>query len=182
VGFKLGGNLVPSTFADKFYYKDIKHTREQSEEGTAEFRATLLTLAAHLSEDDKLKVVLFLRALTDNLPLAYNLKCLFHNNFASQAHRIAIEEGFLLAIADYLRACTPPLQQITWKECFGRFRDFMGFVLEGALKVNLTEEMRAEANCVEIQRNCHFTLGAIREPRLVKLDSAGVVLVDRQAF
>lgn len=27
VGFKLQGNLVPSTYADKFYYKDIKHTR-----------------------------------------------------------------------------------------------------------------------------------------------------------
>ena len=31
VTFKQGSNLVPSTFADKFYYKDIKHTREQSE-------------------------------------------------------------------------------------------------------------------------------------------------------
>lgn len=27
VNFKLQGNLVPSTYADKFYYKDIKHTR-----------------------------------------------------------------------------------------------------------------------------------------------------------
>lgn len=30
VGFKLSSNLVPSTFADKFYYKDVKHSREQS--------------------------------------------------------------------------------------------------------------------------------------------------------
>lgn len=182
VGFKLSGNLVPCTFADKFYYKDIKHTREQSEEGVAELRSTLLTLAAHLGDDDKIKVVLFLRAFTDNLPLAYNLKCLFHNNFVSQVHRIAIEEGFLVAIADFIRGCTPQLDQFTWKECFARFRDFMGFVLEGALKIALTEEMRAEYKCVEVQRNCHFTLGAIREPKLIKLDSGGVVLVDRQAF
>lgn len=25
--FKLSSNLVPCTFADKFYYKDIKHVR-----------------------------------------------------------------------------------------------------------------------------------------------------------
>lgn len=30
VAFKLTGNLVPCTFADKFYYKDVKHVREQS--------------------------------------------------------------------------------------------------------------------------------------------------------
>jgi hypothetical protein len=30
VTFKLNGNLVPCTFADKFYYKDIKHVKEQS--------------------------------------------------------------------------------------------------------------------------------------------------------
>lgn len=35
---------------------------------------------------------------------------------------------------------------------------------------------------MEIQRNCHFTLGAIRNPRLMKLDSGGLVLVDREAF
>lgn len=49
VAFKLGGNLVPCTFADKFYYKDIKHVREQSDDGIAELRLTLLTLTAHLS-------------------------------------------------------------------------------------------------------------------------------------
>jgi hypothetical protein len=31
LAFKLASNLVPCTFADKFYYKDIKHIREQSE-------------------------------------------------------------------------------------------------------------------------------------------------------
>jgi len=29
--FKLNSNLVPCTYADKFYYKDIVHTRIQSE-------------------------------------------------------------------------------------------------------------------------------------------------------
>ena len=28
--FKLNSNLVPCTYADKFYYKDIKHIRQQS--------------------------------------------------------------------------------------------------------------------------------------------------------
>lgn len=32
LSFKLSSNLVPCTFADKFYYKDIKHIRDQSEE------------------------------------------------------------------------------------------------------------------------------------------------------
>lgn len=99
----------------------------------------MLTVAAHLSDDDKIKVVAFLRSLTGNLPLAYSLKCLFANNFASQLHRIAIEEGFIIAIADYLRGCTLGLIQPTWKECFSRFRDFIGFVFEGALKIPLTE-------------------------------------------
>jgi hypothetical protein len=91
VAFKLNGNLMPCTFADKFYYKDVKTVREQNEEGTAELRSTLMTLAAHLSDDDRVRVVAFLRTLTGNLPLAYGLKCLLKNNFASQAHRIAIE-------------------------------------------------------------------------------------------
>jgi hypothetical protein len=26
LSFKLNSNLVPCTFADKFYYKDVKHT------------------------------------------------------------------------------------------------------------------------------------------------------------
>jgi hypothetical protein len=30
VTFKLTGNLFPCTFADKFYYKDVKHVRDQS--------------------------------------------------------------------------------------------------------------------------------------------------------
>lgn len=102
-----------------------------------------MTLAAHLSDDDKVKVVTFLRAWTDNMPLVYNLKCLFHNNFVSQVHRIAIEEGLLLAVADYINGCTPALDQLTWKESFTKFRNFMGFVLEGALKIPLTEELRA---------------------------------------
>jgi hypothetical protein len=153
--------------------------RKQTEEGIAELRSTLLTLTAHLSEDDKMKLIAYLRTLTGNLPLAYNLKCLFANNFVSQVHRIAIEEGLLAALADFLRGCTPALDQLEWKECFTKFRDFIGFVLEGALKLQLTEDLRAEAKCVEVQRNCHFTLGPIREPRLAKLDNGDTVLVDR---
>ena len=107
MSFKLSGNLVPCTFADKFYYKDIKHIREQSEEGIAELRATLLTLAAHLSSDDKIKFVHFVRSLTKNNPLTFGLKSLLSNNFISQVHRIAIEEGLLAALASYLLKCKP---------------------------------------------------------------------------
>ena len=31
LNFKLNSNLFPCTFADKFYYKDIKHTRQQTD-------------------------------------------------------------------------------------------------------------------------------------------------------
>ena len=122
----------------------------------------MLTLTAHLSADDKLKLVTFVRGLTGNLALAYNLKCLFANNFVSQVHRIAIEEGLLAAVAEYLLACNPASDQLKWKECFTKSRDFFGFVLEGALKIPLTEEVRKEAQCVEVQRNCHFTMVPIR--------------------
>ena len=98
----------------------------------------MLTLTAHLSTDDKLKLVTFVRGLTGNLALAYNLKCLFANNFVSQVHRIAIEEGLLAAVAEYLLACNPVPDQLKWKECFTKSRDFFGFVLEGALKIPLS--------------------------------------------
>jgi hypothetical protein len=49
------------------------------------------------------------------MPLAYNIKCLLANNFVSQVHRIAIEEGLLAALAEYLRNCLPIPDQITWK-------------------------------------------------------------------
>ena len=67
----------------------------------------MLVITAHLSDDDKLKLTTFMRGLTHNMPLVYGLKCLMSNNFISQSHRIAIEEGLMLAIADYLRNCTP---------------------------------------------------------------------------
>lgn len=69
-------------------------------------------LAAHLSEDDKLKLTTLIRGLTENMPLVYGLKCLMSNNFISQAHRIAIEEGLMLAVADYLKNSTPELDNL----------------------------------------------------------------------
>jgi len=50
----------------------------------------LLLLSAHLSNDDKLKIISFIRGLTLNMPLTFGLKCLLNNTFVSQAHRIAI--------------------------------------------------------------------------------------------
>ena len=107
LSFKIIGNQVPNTFASKFYYKDVKHTRPQSDESVTHLRSNLLILAAHLSDDDKLKLTTFVRAYTHNLPLAYGLKCLLSNNFVSQAHRIAIEEGLLLAVSEYIKGSTP---------------------------------------------------------------------------
>jgi len=46
------------------------------------------------------------------MPLAYALKCLLRNNFVSQCHRIALEEGLLLALSEYIRSCTPQLEQL----------------------------------------------------------------------
>jgi Ubiquitin family len=99
LAFRQNSNLVPCTFADKFYYKDVKHTREQSEDSLTSLRANLLILAAHLADDDKLKFAVFIRGLTQNLPLVFALKCLFVNDFLSQAHRIALEEGLLIAVS-----------------------------------------------------------------------------------
>ena len=77
VKFKQTGNYVPVNFSDKFYYKDIQHTREQSEASLNTLRTHFLALAAHLSEDDKLRVVTFLRGYTKNTPMAFALKAMF---------------------------------------------------------------------------------------------------------
>ena len=53
-----------------------------------------------------------MRGLTQNMPLVYGLKCLMSNNFISQCHRIAIEEGLMLAVADYIKSCTPELDKV----------------------------------------------------------------------
>ena len=48
------------------------------------------------------------------MPLVYGLKCLMRNNFVSQGHRIAIEEGLLLAMADHVKNCTPEMDKIEY--------------------------------------------------------------------
>ena len=133
--FKLGSNLVPCTFADKFYYKDIKHIREQSEVSIIELRSNLMVLASHLSEDDKVRLPYFIRALTHNMPLVYGLKCLMRNNFISQCHRIAIEEGLMLALSEHLTNSTPELDTLEYSEIFSQFRSFLDYVLEGFKKI-----------------------------------------------
>lgn len=69
------------------------------------------------------------------MPLVYAFKCLMRNNFLSQAHRIALEEGLLLAISEYIRACTPVLDQLEYSNIFTHIRDFLGYVLEGMKKL-----------------------------------------------
>ena len=114
LSFKLNSNLVPCTYADKFYYKDIKHIREQSENSIVELRSNLLALTAHLSDDDKVRLPYFIRGLTQNMPLAYAVKCLMRNNFLSQCHRIALEEGLMLALSEHIKSCTPELDKLEY--------------------------------------------------------------------
>ena len=113
--FKVVGNQVPSTFADKFHFKDIRHVRVQSEESLTELRANLLALTAHLAEDDKLRFGTFIRAFSHDLPLTFGLKCLLNSNFVSQCHRIAIEEGLLMALSDYIKSSSPQLDALEYK-------------------------------------------------------------------
>lgn len=69
-------------------------------------------LAAHLGEQDRLKLTTFVRGLTQNMPLVYGLKCLLSNSFISQTHRIAIEEGLIQALVDHCKCCTPELDKL----------------------------------------------------------------------
>jgi hypothetical protein len=62
-----------------------------------------------LAEEDKLKFAVFVRGLTQNMPLVFALKSLFNNDFLSQTHRIALEEGLLLGVSEFIRKCTPEL-------------------------------------------------------------------------
>lgn len=76
------------------------------------------------------------------MPLVYALKCLLRNNFVSQGHRIALEEGLLLAVSDYVRGCTPQLEQLEFGDVFIHFRDFMDYVLEGMKKLTNMQEIK----------------------------------------
>lgn len=127
--FKNMANLLPATYSDKFYYKDIQHIHSQKLESTRLLRANLLVMGQHLSDDDKLKLTCFVRENTGNYPLAFALKCLFNKVFASQAHRIALEEGLFAAICDFLKSCDPLPKNIEMDNVFSCFRSYMGFCL-----------------------------------------------------
>lgn len=85
-------------------------------------RANLLAITAHLSDNDKLRVSAFLREFTGNIPLVFAVKLLFKNSFLSQAHRVALEEGFIVALTDYIKKCTPLLATLEFKNIFMYFR------------------------------------------------------------
>ena len=104
----------------------------------------MLVLSAHLSDDDKLKITTFIRALTHNMPLVYGLKCLMRNNFLSQCHRIAIEEGMMIAVSEYIKSCTPELDQLLFTDIFSHFRPFIGFVMEGFKKMTNMSDIKDE--------------------------------------
>jgi hypothetical protein len=101
------------------------------------------------------------------------------NNFVSQVHRIAIEEGLMLALADHIKNCTPELDKLEYSEIFTHFRDFMDFVVVNLKKLTNMGEVKESEEDVEVQTNCHFTMKPIKVPRLIKIDNQEIVLVDK---
>ena len=49
MNFKNMSNLVPATYSDKFYYKDVQHIHTQKIESLRFLRANLLVMGQHLS-------------------------------------------------------------------------------------------------------------------------------------
>lgn len=54
--------------------------------------------------------------------------------------------------------------------------------MEGSLKIALSEEIKAESKCLEVQRNCYITMGPIKTPRAYVLDAGSYVIIDKEAF
>ena len=102
----------------------------------------MLTLTAHLTADDKLKLPYFIRGLTQNMPLTYAVKCLMSDTFTSQCHRIALEEGFMLVLSEHIKSCTPKLEKLEYGEIFTYFRNFMDFAIEAMKKITNMEEIK----------------------------------------
>ena len=81
-----------------------------------------------MSDGDKNRFLSFIRSYTGNEPFVCALRVLFYFGFLSQAHRIALEEGFYTAVWNYCKSSTS--QPHTEKQfLFNHIRHFIGFVL-----------------------------------------------------
>ena len=76
------------------------------------------------------------------MPLTYAVKCLMRNNFLSQCHRIALEEGLMLVLSEHIKSCTPELDKLEYGEIFTYFRNFMDFAIESMKKITNMEEIK----------------------------------------
>jgi hypothetical protein len=107
------------------------------------------------------------------------LTLLFKKAFLSQAHRIALEEGFYVAMWHFISACNPVPQTEVGK-LFSHTRDFFGFVMEGMKNTPKSEvEINARSQTLVIQNSCALTTKPIKIPVFVKLDNENFVLVDK---
>lgn len=126
--FKVISNVIPSTYTDKFFYRDVQTIHPQEVEAYRTFKSNLLSLGFHLSDFDKNKFLSFIRTYTVNEPLVCALRVLFYSGFLSQVHRVALEEGFYAAIWNYAKSSNP--HPHTEKQfLFNHIRHFIAFVI-----------------------------------------------------
>ena len=64
--FKTISNIIPSTYSDKFFYRDVTMIHPQEVEAYRNFKSNILSLGFHLSEFDKNKFLSFIRSYTGN--------------------------------------------------------------------------------------------------------------------
>ncbi len=91
LSFKQFSNTLPFSYKDKFFYKDIQHIHEQSENSIRHLRANLLAIASNWDENQTYKFISYLQNFSHNMPLTFAFCLLEKEGFLSQAHRIALE-------------------------------------------------------------------------------------------
>lgn len=104
---------------------------------------------------------------------------MFHSGFLSQAHRIALEEGFYAGVWTYAKSSTP--QPHTEKQfLFNHIRHFIGFVME-SLKhsAHSDAEFAKVEETIVLSKICQLTNKDIKTPGLIKLDDGKTILVDK---
>lgn len=50
------------------------------------------------------------------------------------------------------------------------------------MKIALTEQVKTESKCLEVQRNCNITMGPIKIPRAYVMDDGTYTIIDKEAF
>lgn len=88
--FRVISNVVPASYSDKFFYKDVQMMHPQETEPYRLFKSHLLAFGFHLSVEQSWRVLSFLRLYTANEPFVCALRTMFFSGFLSQAHKIAL--------------------------------------------------------------------------------------------